>query len=432
MPSHDPQAAREFSIEIVQTLQQHGFQALWAGGCVRDLLLGKQPQDYDVATDARPEQIQEIFGHQRTLAIGAAFGVITVQGGKRKGQIEVATFRSDIGYSDGRRPDEVRFTDAEQDALRRDFTINGMFYEPLENRVLDYVGGMRDLSRGLIRSIGNPYYRFEEDKLRMLRGVRFASTFGFEMQLATYAAIRNFARHIHVVSAERIAIEIRKMLVHRNRVQAVIMLRDLTLLRELLPELCPVVPHVPRWNATLRALDRLKQPDLPMALAALFRFSSARSLIAENNRQPIEPLATVCARWKLPNDEAKDADWLLRKESVLRAADKTPWPVLQRLLIDPRYPRLQRLAEGVARSQTNGFRETSLRGVAAAQAKAQLPSGELNPPPLVTGSDLIAAGLRPGPEFQEILNGIRDRQLLGEIETADEAVSVARAWRTDS
>jgi len=432
MPAHDPQAAREFSIEIVQTLKRQGFQALWAGGCVRDLLLGKEPQDYDVATDARPEQIREIFGHGRTLAIGAAFGVITVQGGKRKGQIEVATFRSDVGYSDGRRPDEVRFTDAEQDALRRDFTINGMFYEPLQNRVLDYVGGMRDLSRGLIRSIGNPYYRFEEDKLRLLRGVRFASTFGFEMQLATYAAIRNFARHIHVVSAERIAIEVRKMLIHRNRVQAVIMLRDLTLLRELLPELCPVVPHVPRWNATLRALDLLEQPDLPMTLAALFRFSSARGLLAQDNRQPIEPLATVCARWKLPNDEAKDADWLLRKESVLRRADKIDWPVLQRVLIDPRYPRLQRLAEGVARSQTNGFREASLGGVAAAQAKAQLPSGQLNPPPLVSGNDLIAAGLRPGPRFQEILEQIRDRQLLGELKTADEAISMARAWRTDS
>src|SRR6187431_2793035 len=171
----DPKLAREFAVEVVRRLREAGLQALWAGGCVRDQLMGQLPKDYDVATDAAPERVREIFGQRRTLAIGAAFGVITVLGPKGAGQIDVATFRRDAAYSDGRHPDAVTFTDAEHDAQRRDFTINGVFYDPLEDRVIDYVGGQEDLTRRVIRAIGDPLARIAEDKLRMLRAVRFAA-----------------------------------------------------------------------------------------------------------------------------------------------------------------------------------------------------------------------------------------------------------------
>ena len=180
--------SREFAILVVQQLTNAGYQALWAGGCVRDQLMGIPPKDYDVATNATPDQIREVFGKRRTLPIGAAFGVITVLGPKQADPIEVATFRRDTGYSDGRRPDGVEFTDAKEDALRRDFTINGMFYDPLKEQVVDYVGGKDDLKAKRIRAIGVPQERIEEDKLRMLRGVRFAAKFGFEIESDTLAA----------------------------------------------------------------------------------------------------------------------------------------------------------------------------------------------------------------------------------------------------
>ena len=202
-----PTTPRQFAREITAKLQEAGYQALWAGGCVRDQMLGKEPKDYDVATSARPEQVRELFGHKRTLPIGASFGVITVLGPKSAGQIEVATFRRDADYSDGRRPDAVEFTDAREDALRRDFTINGMFYDPVHDRVEDYVGGVEDLKKKVIRAIGNPHERIYEDKLRMLRAVRFSSTYGFEIDPATLDAIRQHAHEIKIVSGERIGAE---------------------------------------------------------------------------------------------------------------------------------------------------------------------------------------------------------------------------------
>src|SRR5690606_36280907 len=176
-----PQASRQFALEVVRRLREAGHQAVWAGGCVRDWLLGLTPKDYDVATSARPDEVQQIFGKRRTLAIGASFGVIAVRGPREAGHVEVATFRSERGYSDGRRPDEVEFTTAELDAQRRDFTINGIFFDPLEDKVIDYVGGQRDLSAGIVRAIGDADERIGEDKLRMLRGVRFAAWFGFSL-----------------------------------------------------------------------------------------------------------------------------------------------------------------------------------------------------------------------------------------------------------
>jgi poly(A) polymerase len=208
----EPSQARDFALDIVRRLRQAGFQALWAGGCVRDQLLNLPPKDYDVATDATPEQIRSIFGRRRTLAIGQSFGVIVVLGPKSAGQVDVATFRQDAAYSDGRHPDSVTFSSAPEDAERRDFTINGLFYDPLAEQVIDYVGGQQDIERRLIRAIGDPFQRFAEDKLRMLRAVRFATVFGFQIEAATLDAIRQLSRQLVIVSAERIAAELRRIL----------------------------------------------------------------------------------------------------------------------------------------------------------------------------------------------------------------------------
>src|SRR6185295_1585440 len=227
---------RAFALEIAQKLRAAGFEALWAGGCVRDELLGLTPKDYDVATSAKPEQIRDLFGRRRTLPIGASFGVITVLGPREAGQIEVATFRTDAAYSDGRHPDSVTFTTAEHDAQRRDFTINGLFYDPIAQQVVDYVGGQQDLKAKILRAIGDPRLRLSEDKLRMLRAVRFAAAFNFAIDPDTLTAIQDMAPEINTVSAERIGIEIRRMLIDPNRASALKLLREANLLVQVLPE----------------------------------------------------------------------------------------------------------------------------------------------------------------------------------------------------
>src|SRR6186997_3487253 len=216
---------RAFAVEIAQKLRAAGFEALWAGGCVRDELLGLTPKDYDVATSATPDQIRDLFGRRRTLPIGAAFGVITVLGPRTAGQIEVATFRSDAAYSDGRHPDSVTFTTAEHDAERRDFTINGLFYDPVAEQVVDYVGGQDDLHKRTIRAIGDARARLGEDKLRMLRAVRFATAFDFTIDADTLRAIQKMAAELNTVSAERIGMEVRLMLIDPNRAVALRLLR---------------------------------------------------------------------------------------------------------------------------------------------------------------------------------------------------------------
>jgi len=226
---------RDRAIQIVKQLQAAGHSALWAGGCVRDALLKKEPKDYDVATSATPDQVQQLFGHKSTLAIGKSFGVITVLGPKSAGPIEVATFRRDGGYSDGRRPDSVEFTDAREDALRRDFTVNGMFFDPIEEQVIDYVGGKDDLIAKQIRAIGDPDARIEEDKLRMLRAVRFATTYDFAIEENTLKAIQKQASQISAVSPERIGVELRKMLGHANKASAFLLLVETNLWPEISP-----------------------------------------------------------------------------------------------------------------------------------------------------------------------------------------------------
>ena len=266
----DPEQQRHFALDVVRQLRTAGFEAYWAGGCVRDELLGRRPKDYDVATNATPPQIRALFGNQRTLPLGAAFGVITVLGPRPAGMIEVATFRQDAEYSDGRHPDHVTFSSAREDAARRDFTINGMFFDPVDRKVIDFVGGQEDLQNGLIRAIGSPRLRFGEDKLRMLRAVRFAAAFGFAIDAETAAAVREMAPQITVVSPERIAMEMRRVLTEPGRVQGVRLLVELGLAAAVLPEIVPGDGASPaRVEHALGVLGRLQNPGFPLALAAL-------------------------------------------------------------------------------------------------------------------------------------------------------------------
>ena len=200
MPEKPKQTLRQSALEVVQRLRAAGYEAVWAGGCVRDQLLGIEPKDYDIASSATPDEVRRLFGRRHTLPIGASFGVITLLGPWKAGQIEVATFRSEAGYSDGRHPDRIEFSTAEIDAQRRDFTINGLFYDPETDQVLDYVGGRDDLAAGIIRAIGDPDERIGEDKLRMLRAIRFAARFGFQLDEPTRTAISKRADELHMVS----------------------------------------------------------------------------------------------------------------------------------------------------------------------------------------------------------------------------------------
>jgi poly(A) polymerase len=408
----DPIQSRQFAIDVVAKLRAAGHEALWAGGCVRDQLLGKVPKDYDVATDAEPERIRDVFGRKRTLAIGAAFGVITVLGPKEAGQIEVATFRRDLGYSDGRRPDAVAFTSAEEDAKRRDFTINGIFFDPVANQYHDYVGGQEDLQLRIIRAIGNPHERFGEDKLRMLRAVRFAATFDFALDPGTLVAVQKHAPEIQAVSAERVAAEMRRMLVHENRAAALALLLESGLLVEILPELASlVVNESAAWDRALSILRQLKTPTFAMTLAAILREVSVHS--------DLSAVKSALARWKLPNEDSGGAVMLLRDEPLIRSAESRPWPQIQRLLISPRVEELVSYSEAVAVTLGEG-----LESIAFCRQKLALPIVALDPPPLITGEDLKRLGIALGPAYRDILEAVRDEQLEGRIGSLEEATQL--------
>jgi tRNA nucleotidyltransferase/poly(A) polymerase len=425
MSTRNPDSARQLALEVVRKLRGAGFEALWAGGCVRDQILGIPPKDYDVATSALPEQVREVFGHRQTLAIGASFGVITVLGPKGSGQLDVATFRRDGGYSDGRHPDAVAFTGAEEDAQRRDFTINGLFFDPPEERVIDYVGGQEDLRQGIVRAIGDPQKRIDEDKLRMLRGVRFAARFDFALEGATLAAIQAQARELVIVSAERIAAEMRQILTHGNRARGMQLLHTARLLEVVLPEAVVLgpddvwssesLPDTP-WRQTLHILQRLKEPTFSVALAALVRDIPACDSTARDIAR------RLFERWKLSTDEYEGVARLLTDEPLIREASRIPWPRLQRVLIAPRIDELLTYCQAVAE-----VLDGSPAQIDFCRARLALPAEELNPAPLISGEDLKRLEIAPGPAYRQILEAVRDAQLEKKVESKEEAHSMAAA-----
>ena len=440
MTTSSPQ--REFAIEIVRKLRAAGYEALMAGGCVRDLLLGREPKDYDVATTARPEQVRTLFGHGRTLAVGASFGVIVVlpPRGRDAGQVEVATFRTEGPYLDGRRPESVAFCTPEEDAKRRDFTINGMFYDPIEARVLDFVGGETDLAARVIRAIGDPHDRMCEDKLRMLRAVRFTATLDFALDEVTAAAVREMAEQITVVSHERIAQELRRMLIDVHRRRAVELCEDVGLLAVILPELAvessdflsggrespgssiafssavqkpgDLRPPLRKRTGelTLVMLSLLEAPSFELAFAALLHALPAKPTVHD-----------ICRRLKLSNDDTDRIVWLVAHQDDLAEAPSLSLARLKRILSHPYRDdllsllRVKRLATG-----------DDMRPVLFVnEYLARTPQSVIDPPPLITGDDLKQLGLKPGPDFKTLLDSIRDAQLNDQIITRDQALALA-------
>ncbi len=395
---------REFAIQIVQRLQQAGFEAVWAGGCVRDMLLGLKPKDYDVATSALPDQIRDLFGHRQTLAIGASFGVITVLGPKSAGQVEVATFRQDAEYSDGRRPDSVRFSTAEFDAQRRDFTINGMFYDPVSEVVLDFVDGRRDIDERVVRAIGNPEDRIAEDKLRMLRAVRFAATYQFHLDPDTATAIRNHAVETNLVSGERIGQELRRMLAAPTRRVAVELLRETELLEQLVDQGNILTANRANWKTRLRWLERLQLPRFEPAAVALLS-----PLLKEI------PIGPIAERWKLSVAERKTIQWIDEHWLQLTRAASLPWSHMQPILAHPDARLALDLAEAAAGPEQVGL--------VVCRQRLAWPREQLDPAPLLDGNDLRGLGLQAGPEFAKLLAAVRAAQLDGEL--ADRAAALA-------
>lgn len=398
---------------IIDQLRQAGFVAYLAGGCVRDALLELEPKDFDVATDATPDSVRELFGKKRTLAFGASFGVIGVlpaRGGQDRNRpvdpTEVATFRSDGDYSDGRRPDSVHFGNAKEDALRRDFTINGLFYDTQAHQVIDYVDGRKDLERQILRTIGDPIDRFREDKLRMLRAVRFATTLGFQVEPATLDAIRQHAGDIEVVSGERIGAEMRRVLVSPNSASGLQRLIDSGLDSAVLPEIAAA--DVDRYH---RLIDQVAVRSFPLALACLL------TVVPEAD----QALSDITARWKLSNEETRTVRAALSHWKVIAKANSLQWSVVQPVLINRDIATIVGLAAAIV--AVDG---ADLRGVAIANQSLELSPQALNPPPLIDGNDLNDIGIKAGPKFKELLQSIRNAQLDKKITTRGQAIAKAK------
>jgi poly(A) polymerase len=397
---------RDFSIDVIHRLRDAGFEALWAGGCVRDSLLGREPGDYDVATSARPDEVKNLF--RRTLNVGAAFGVMIVLGNKQQGQVEVATFRADGEYLDGRRPKDVTFCSAEQDALRRDFTINGMFYDPVAEQVIDYVGGQEDLKQQVIRAIGVPAERFEEDKLRLLRAIRFAARLNFGLEENTAASVREMATQINVVSAERIAQELRKMLEHPNRAVAMRLARETGLLQAVFGQLAINDDAV--WSTAINSIQRLEPAaSFELGLAALLQSLAAGAT------------TKVCRKLKLANKEIDAITWLVDQQNALRGAEQFDLARLKRLLSEPLSGELIALVQ--ARDDASDADDVAF----CLDYVGKTPMEVINPPQVLTGDDLIEAGFKPGPGFKSLLDAVRDAQLNGEVATLAEAITLAKS-----
>jgi poly(A) polymerase len=410
----DPAAAREFAFEVVARLRRAGYEAVWAGGCVRDELLGRTPSDYDIATSARPAAVREIFGHRRTLAVGAAFGVITVLGPKPAGQVEVATFRADAPYTDGRHPAGVTFCGAREDALRRDFTINGLFFDPLEDEVIDYVGGQLDLADGIVRAIGVPSMRFGEDHLRMLRAVRFSAGFGFPLERETRRAIESMAHLVESVSPERIAAELRAMCSRPGRSEAISLLVDTGLVEPVFHEFSDKPSAF--WSSAATILDAIDEPDLPLALAILCRDDAAA-------------MSRLGKRLRLANHERKLAAWLVSAVTAIVSATAVdgpaslPWSELQPWLADAHRFRLADLLRALA---ANGI--TATETAAWVSQQVERPATDLDPPPLLGGDALIALGVPAGTAVGQALRRLRNLQLDGRLASQAEAVEQVKAW----
>ncbi len=420
---------------IVRRLRHAGHQALFAGGCVRDFLMGKTPHDFDIATSARPEQVQALFA--RTVPVGAQFGVVLVV--ERGVEYQVATFRSDGAYLDGRHPQCVTFTTAEGDAQRRDFTINGLFYDPVEERVLDYVQGQTDLETRTLRAIGNPADRFTEDKLRLLRGVRFASTLDFEIEAATWNAIRAGAPGIREVSAERVRDELVKIFDSPHRVRGFDLLDASGLMAQILPEVLPLKgceqppdyhPEGDVFVHTRLMLSLLPaHVSVPLVFAVLFhdlgkpptmerdrtgriRFNGHESVSARMTEE-------IMRRLRFSNAETEATVEMVQNHMVFKDVQNMRIARLKRFMARPTFDdelELHRVDCLGSHGLLENYEFLKRR-------REEFATEPLIPPPLLTGHDLIAMGWKPGPSFKPVLDAVQVRQLEGTLRTREQALS---------
>jgi poly(A) polymerase len=444
--------ARQFAISIVATLRGRGHQAYLCGGCVRDLLLGREPADYDVTTDATPEQVMRIF--PETYAVGAQFGVVLVPLPEAADEheaddgdvppkarvVEVATLRSDVGYSDGRHPDEVRFSkDPREDVARRDFTINGLLMDPVSGEVLDFVEGRKDLEAGIVRTIGDPEQRFAEDKLRMLRAVRFAARFGYRINPPTMAAIQKMSSQIDQVSQERVRDELTKMLTEGRARQAFLLLDESELLPEVLPEISAMkgVEQPPQYHPegdvfvhTLLLLQNLPHPCLPtLAWGALlhdvgkpptFRVAPDRIRFDGHVEVGVRMAEAICRRLRFSNEETEQIMALVQHHMRFGQITLMKESTLKKFLRMPKFEEhldLHRMDCQSSHGDLSSYRF-------AQEQLAAIPPEKMRPAPLLTGDDLIAAGYVPGPRFKEILSTVEDAQLEGRLQSKADAMDL--------
>ena len=425
---------RDGAVEIVGRLQSRGFRALLAGGCVRDMLLDREPKDYDIATNADPEEVIGIFPD--ALKVGAHFGVVVVR--LRGHTYDVARFRRDMGYSDGRHPDRIAFSDEREDALRRDFTVNGMFYDPIEGRIIDYVGGQEDLRLKVLRTIGSPDARFREDRLRMMRAVRFACCFAWRIDPETFRAIRRFSSTILEVSAERIRDELTRILTEGGAPLGVRWLIDLGLMDRIMPEVVEMegVPQPRTFHPegdvlthTLIMLGLMRAPSPELAMGALlhdvgkprtFRIAD-RIRFHNHTRVGAEMAEAICGRLRFSTDQTRHIVRMVADHHRFMHVRQMRPSKLKRFLRTERFEdhlELHRLDCLASHGNLDNH-------VFCRQALEELGPEEIRPTPLIDGHDLIRLGYVPGPAFKHVLVAVEDAQLEGTIRDREGALTLA-------
>lgn len=428
--------AETLARSIVTRLTSRGHAAFLVGGCVRDLLLGRKPADFDVATSARPQELLALFPHAGQ--VGAHFGVVLVR--EDGAQVEVATFRSDLEYRDGRHPDGVRFeSDPREDVRRRDFTINALLLDPVTDEVLDFTGGRADLAAGVIRAIGDPATRIREDHLRLMRAVRFAARFRFEIEPVTLAAIRDMAAKVCDVAAERLRDEISRILTEGGPRYGFELLDRTGLLHEVLPEVEKMKgveqppefhPEGDVWTHTLIMLDGLREPSIELALGVLLHdigkpdtFRVAERIRFDGHvEKGVEIAQRILRRLKYPNGVIDAVETLIANHMKFKDAPH---------MRESRLKRFMRMPEFEEHMELHRLDCTSSHGSLdnydfIREKQARTPVEDLKPAPLITGRDLIAEGFKPGPMFGKVLSEIEDGQLEGRIRTREEALAIVR------
>ncbi len=428
------------ALRVVETLRAAGHRALLAGGCVRDLLMGRTAKDWDIATDADPDQVASLFA--RTLPVGAHFGICVVV--LEEGHYEVARFRRDGPYVNGRHPTSVEAADARADALRRDFTINGLFFDPANREIIDYVGGRADIERGLLRAIGDPVERFAEDYLRLLRCVRFAARLGFAIEESTYAALCAHAPRIDAVSPERIEDELTRMLTERGVVRGLELLMDSGLLRVVLPEVADLrgVQQPPEfhpegdvWNHVLLVMDQLREPPAELAWAALLHdigkkpTFEVRDRIRFNRHDVVGARMAehICRRLRMSNARSTRICDLVVQHMRIRNVPDMRESKRRRFLRQDAFAQLLELH----RADCMGcHRKMDLYEYCLGQLD-DLGEEDLRPSPLLSGRDLLALGMEPGPMVGRVLERLEDAQLEGALHSREEALTwVEQRYRT--